>query len=209
MSYIAPSYGARSFTCPWCGICSSQEWYQVVLQRGSVHTTHMSLWYSKCMYHDCGRSCLWEDECLIFPLGTAAPLANRDLPEAISAEFNEARAIADISPRGAAALLRLCIQMLCKELGEPGKHLNTDIKSLVAKGLPVQIQQALDTVRVIGNFAVHPGELDVRDDRATVYALFELVNMIAERMISEPKRVAALYAKLPETQLIQIDSRDG
>jgi hypothetical protein len=42
----------------------------------------------------------------------------------------------------------------------------------VQKGLDVQIQQALDTVRVIGNEAVHPGEMDVRDDPSLVGTLY-------------------------------------
>src|SRR5690348_4056488 len=88
------------------------------------------------------------------------------------------------SPRGAAALLRLAIQKLCIELGEPGKNLNTDIGSLFRKGLPVTVQQALDAVRVIGNEAVHPGQIDFADTPEITGTLFNLVNFIAEKMIS-------------------------
>jgi len=44
-------------------------------------------------------------------------------------------------------------------------------------------------VRVIGNEAVHPGKLDLKDDRDTATRLFKLVNIIAEQMISNPKHV--------------------
>jgi hypothetical protein len=47
-------------------------------------------------------------------------------------------------------------------LGESGKNLNTDIGNLVKEGLSVDIQQALDSLRVIGNESVHPGELDLK-----------------------------------------------
>ena len=50
---------------------------------------------------------------------------------------------------------------------------------------------------MIGNNAVHPGTLDLRDDSATAEKLFGLVNLIAEIMISQPKRVAEMYDSLP------------
>jgi hypothetical protein len=117
--------------------------------------------------------------------------------------------ILDLSPRGAAALLRLGIQKLCKHLGETGENLNADIAALVKKGLDVRVQRALDVVRVIGNNAVHPGHIDLRDDRATAEKLFGLVNLIAELMISQPKHVQELYESLPEDARKAIERRDG
>jgi hypothetical protein len=131
------------------------------------------------------------------------------MPDEIRADFNEAREIFFLSPRGAAALLRLAVQKLCAVLGESGKNINDDIASLVKKGLSVQIQEALDIVRVIGNEAVHPGQIDLNDDRATAASLFELVNLIIEERISEPKRRAEMYAKLPASKRDAIAKRDG
>lgn len=145
---------------------------------------------------------------MLFPSGGIAPFPNADLPEDIRADYEEARAIASLSPRGAAALLRLSIQKMCKYLGEEGKNINDDIRSLVEKGLPVRVQKALDSVRVIGNDAVHPGEMDLRDNPETVNTLFHLVNFIAEKMISEPKEVDAMFEMLPENKRNQIAKRD-
>ena len=50
---------------------------------------------------------------------------------------------------------------------QKGENLNADVAKLVKKGLPVDVQQALDAVRVIGNEALHPGQMDLRDDRPT------------------------------------------
>jgi hypothetical protein len=114
----------------------------------------------------------------------------------------------EASPRGAAALLRLAIQKLCKELGESGPNLNDDIASLVRKGLDPRVQMALDAVRVIRNQAVHPGQIELRDDRTTAEALFDLVNLICEKMITEPRHVEAVYKKLPENARKAIEKRD-
>jgi hypothetical protein len=141
--------------------------------------------------------------------GSIAPPPNDDLSDDIKRDYNEARGIVSRSPRGAAALLRLAIQKLCRELGEPGKNINEDIAALVRRGLPVKLQQALDGVRVIGNEAVHPGEIDISDDLPTATMLFGLVNFIAEKMLTEPKAVEALYGKLPAEKLAQIAKRDG
>jgi hypothetical protein len=112
---------------------------------------------------------------------------NEDLPEDIRADFDEAWLILDLSRRGAAALLRLCIQKLCKHLGKPGENINNDIASLVRDGLDVRVQQALDIVRVVGNEAVHPGTMDLKDDRETAAKLFGLVNRIAHDTITIPR----------------------
>lgn len=125
----------------------------------------------------------------------------------IKRDYNEAGSIVFQSPRGAAALLRLAIQKLCKELGEPGKDLNRDIQSLVDKGLNEPVQQALDAVRVIGNEAVHPGTMDLRDDRATAMTLFGLVNLIVEEMVTRKNRAISVYSTLPPEKLKGIKER--
>jgi hypothetical protein len=134
---------------------------------------------------------------------------NADLPADVRHDYEEAARVFAISPRSSAALLRLCLQKLCKHLGEEGKNINIDIASLVAKGLDVRIQQALDIVRVIGNNAVHPGQLDLKDDREIAEKLFGLINLIADRMISQPKHIDAMYNSLPKSALDQIAKRDA
>ena len=166
-----------------------------------------NVWFSRCF--NCGEVALWICGAMIYPKSGEAPPANPDLPEDIRRDYEEASAILDQSPRGSAALIRLAIQKLCKELGQPGKSINEDIGALVKGGLDTRVQQALDAVRVIGNSAVHPGLIDLRDDRATAETLFRLLNLIVEKTISEPKHVAEVYASLPETAKEAIEKRDG
>jgi len=138
-----------------------------------------------------------------------APMPNADLPDDIKTDFEEARQISNQSPKGAAALLRLVIQKLCIHLGEPGKDLNKDIGSLVKNGLSAKIQKALDIVRVIGNESVHPGQIDLNDTPDTTARLFELVNFIADKMITEPQKIDGLYDGLPDSKKDAIQKRDG
>jgi hypothetical protein len=152
---------------------------------------------------------MWHDKEMIFPVGaTTAPLTHPDLFRDARADYEEARAIANRSPRGAAALLRLVVQKMCKDLGEGGKDLNRDIGSLVQKGLPTTVQRALDVVRVVGNNAVHPGQIDLRDNPKIAARLFQIINIIIEKMVSEPRQINALFDNLPEGQKHQIARRD-
>lgn len=95
-----------------------------------------------------------------------------------------------------------------RDLGEPGKDINKDIGSLVSKGLPVEVQQALDALRVIGNESVHPGSLDMTDDIDTATTLFRLLNFIVEQRITQPKKLQQLYNSLPASKLAGIQQRD-
>lgn len=166
-----------------------------------------NVWFSRCF--NCNDVALWIYDRMIYPQRGEAPPANSDLPAEIARDYDEASSILDLSPRGAAALIRLAIQKLSKHLGQPGKNINDDIKTLVANGLDPRVQKALDAVRVIGNNAVHPGQIDLRDDRATAESLFRLLNLIAEKMITEPKHVDEVYDALPEEARKAIEKRDG
>ncbi|HAD87193.1 MAG TPA: hypothetical protein DCG48_07510 [Rhodospirillaceae bacterium] len=163
---------------------------------------------SKC--YNCSGVALWLHDRLIHPTIRRGAEPNEDLSPEVVRDYNEARDIIDRSPRGAAALLRLAIQKLCRELDPGEDNLNQNIKNLVARGLNKRVQQSLDIVRVIGNEAVHPGVLDLKDDVATAEKLFSLVNLIAEQMISMPKHIDDLYENVvPEDKRKAIEKRDG
>ena len=98
---------------------------------------------------------------------------------------------------------------LCNELGETDRDINKNIGALVKKGLSQSVQQALDIVRVVGNKAVHPGQIafDV-DDKETAIALMKLVNLITVRMITEPKEIHSMFEQLPDSAKNAIEKRD-
>lgn len=156
----------------------------------------------------CRKLSVWVADSVVAPGVRQGPAPNPDMPEHIKADYEEARSIVHTSARGAAALLRLCVQKLCDHLGEQGKTIDDAIASLVAKGLSPVVQQALDTVRVIGNESVHPGQIDLRDDPETAMELFKLVNIIVTRMISDQKQVDEIYQMLPPEKRAAIEARN-
>lgn len=169
--------------------------------------------FSQC--DDCGKPTIWLFGSILYPNSGEVEPPNPDFSEDINRDYVEAASIVHQSPRGAAALLRLCVQKLCVEIGNADPeitmkddNINTNIGILVEHGLSVHIQKALDTVRVIGNESVHPGEMDIKDDSQTAQAMFRLINMIADKMLSEPKRIDEMYLTLPEGKRNGIDQRD-
>ena len=76
------------------------------------------------------------------------------------------------------------------------------------QGLPPKIQEAFDSIRVIGNNGVHPGEINLDENKDLAAALFPLMNLIVEKMISDPKKIDEIYKCLPPRALEAIGKRD-
>jgi hypothetical protein len=160
--------------------------------------------------HSCSKSAIWIEGQMVFPRTSPVDAPNADLNPNIAAIYNEAASIVSDSPKGAAALLRLALQMVMVQIGEDGKNINTDIKNLVAKGLSPKIQKALDLLRVAGNNAVHPGQISFDDDKGIALSMFKLLNLIAEEMITRPREIDELYEDvIPEETKKHIETRDG
>ena len=229
-----PTFSKDAFDCPHCDTFAHQTWYTARAERmsnrpselpdimgaelgkigsgpleiGPIHTSRFwGFHLSECQ--KCKTAALWVEDKLMYPLTNTAPAPNPDLPENVLADYREAAQIFNLSPRGAAALLRLAVEKLCHELTESDNPLNKCIETLVSDGLDQRVQQALDTVRVIGNESVHPGLLVVEDNQEIVHSLFELVNIIADEMITKPKQVSSMYSKLPQSARDAIDRRDS
>lgn len=219
--YVTPDYEKASFSCPHCGALthhfrSELQWtYEAPDKTRSLLSVKnfcvaqcftckkYSFWHSKMtdysMYHE-----------MVYPAGQFEfPEPNADLSDEIKADYLEAGKILRESPRGAAALLRLCVEKLVDSLVPGGGNLNDKIGDLVKNGLDEKIQRALDLTRVIGNEAVHPGLIDIKDDQETTSLLFKTINLIAEKLITLPRQIDNAYENLPPSKLDGIDKRDG
>ena len=214
-----PGIESASFVCPHahCRVYAQHKWGHIQSATvfhpgGGVGGRNISksdrIVFSYCT--SCAQESIFVNGALIFPLQSDAPDPSKGFPEELLPDFLEARVILPYSPRGAAALLRLVVQKLLPIIGATKKEINAAIGELVEKGvLSVRLQQALDSVRVIGNEAVHPGEMDLRDDDATAHALFRLVNFVVEKAIVEPAAIAEIYGSLPPRKLEGIGQRDA
>jgi uncharacterized protein with PIN domain len=157
----------------------------------------------------CSKLSIWKGDKLIWPQNNFVEQPNADMPEQVKATFAEACSVVDSSPRAAAALARLAIQQLCEHLGTQSNDLNTAIGELVQRGLDRRVQQALDSVRVIGNSAVHPGKINIGDRKDIAIKSIKLVNLIVQKMISDENELNDIYEMIPEDKRKAIEKRDG
>ena len=234
--YVPPSVGSDGFNCPACGAYAHQTWYKAGIayttdptfdldtapkrKLGKSYPTNIAGLGGPAQYHEvtnvlsseckkCRELAIWLHDQLIWPFGSNLPPPNPDLPEDVQGDYREAGAVAQYSPRSAAALLRLAVEKLCQSLVPGRKTLNARIRTLVERGLNTEIQQALDIVRVVGNNAVHPGKMDISDDHQAVATLFRLVNLIGDEMITRKSQIAEFFDSLPESDKSAIAKRDG
>lgn len=209
MKYEAPEFNKSAFNCPRCQAYSQQNWFNcsAKYQDRNVSIPIETLKIVICSH--CAKYSLWVGNQIIYPDTSGIPNPNEDLDPEIQHDYLEAASIINKSPRAAAALLRLAIQKLCKQLGESGSNINDDIANLVKNGLSEKIQKALDVIRVIGNESVHPGQIDLNDNKEIATQLFHFVNIIANTMITQEKNIDEIYNTLPESKLNGINQRDS
>lgn len=208
--YTAPDFNKKSFTCPHCNTSSQ------IIYFNACWRNEKSWWETRIadakfikvgVCQNCDNAVIWIDDEYIYPeIAPSEP--NSDMPDTVKSLYKEAALICNKSPRAACALLRLAIERLCNDLGESG-NIDTMIRNLVKKGLPTIVQKALDAVRVIGNKAVHPGQIafDV-DDKSTAEMLMKLLNIITERLITEPNEIDGIFEALPQSVKDSIKNRD-
>ena len=227
-------FHSRSFICPYCNGLASHDWRYIQMEAFDDDVVGVDkikesryVIFARCQ--GCLKTSVWlteklkntrsdprtfsgddSAEILLYPFTTPdLPKANEDMPEDVKRIYDEACLVLKASPRSSAALSRLAIEKLVDYLEADGDNLNLKIADLVSKGLPKRIQQMLDSVRVIGNNAVHPGEIDLSDDTQLALSLLNFINLIVDDRISQPKKIDEVYNGLPESNLKSIEKRDS
>ena len=205
--YFPPKFKESAYNCPHCNVYSRIVWNKTG-EMDSRRYYHEINYLHIATCNHCEKFSLWLNGEMIYPDFITVSPPNEDLQKTIKDDYEEAANIVNRSPRAAAALLRLALQKLCIQLGESGKNIDADIASLVKKGLNSKIQQSMDILRVIGNNAVHPGQIDLKDDHNTAIKLFSIINLIAQEMITAPKQIEDMYSTLPSAALKSIEKRN-
>ena len=158
----------------------------------------------------CNNFSMWVNNKIEYPKNIPVEPPNEDLNDEIKSLYDEASKIFSDSPKGSTALLRLALQKLLMQIGKEGKNINNDIKELVEHGLSPKIRKALDLLRVVGNNAVHPGQINLDDNSEIALKLFKILNIIATELITKPKEIDSLYNDvIPDETKGHIDKRDG
>lgn len=94
---------------------------------------------------------------LAYPKGASPRPVPPDVPDPYKQDFQEAVAVLSLSPKASAALSRRNLQAILRnKAATEAKDLNDQIEEIIGTGkLPSHIDEGLDAVRNIGNFAAH------------------------------------------------------
>jgi hypothetical protein len=95
---------------------------------------------------------------LIRPKAISRSSIPSQIPREYAEDYQESCLVLSDSPKASAALSRRCLQHIIEEkVGIKKKNLAEEIQVLLdSKSLPSYIDESLDAVRNIGNFAAHP-----------------------------------------------------
>jgi hypothetical protein len=126
--------------------------------------------------HSCNGFSLWVGGLLVFPTKIDKT------PELVEEDLEEAAAILNEFPRGATALMRVCIVPL---LEDNGKELNQRVSSLVRKGLEMEIQQAMDVLQVLRSDSTQLNPLESQADWETALRFLDSLKEVLERRMSQ------------------------
>lgn len=233
-------YGESSFVCPSCSVFAQQLWHQILFKSETALNQHGEVEVNQfyviqegiekfffegeyirednvvafCRCQSCKQYSLWSDQKLVYPQKSLIPEPRKLMPDDVKKLYQEASDVFVHSPRASVALLRLALEVLLPHLGATKGTINNMISQLVSERKAIgKIQEAMDTLRVIGNNAVHPGEIIFEDgddeyQNQTAIALFKILNYIVVETLESDAMINNLYSQLPEKVLKGIDNRD-
>lgn len=97
-------------------------------------------------------------ESIVWPKATGRDPVPPEVPDDFAKDYREACLVLADSPQASAALSRRCLQHILREKSGVGPSgLAKEIERVVeARSLPPYLAEALDEIRVTGNFAAHP-----------------------------------------------------
>ena len=136
-----------------------------------------------------------EKEEIIFPKNAERPIP-LEVPEPYKIDYLEAFAVLSISAKASAALSRRILQtILREEFGIQKRTLAQEIDDFISlSDVPTYLNDAIDAIRNIGNFAAHPlkdtntGEI-VAVEPGEAEWLIEVLDALFDFTFVQPKRL--------------------
>jgi hypothetical protein len=125
--------------------------------------------------HGCNGFSLWVGGLLVFPTSVDKTT------ELVEEDVEEAAAILNEFPRGATALMRVCIQKLVPLLQDNGKELDQRLSSLVRKGLEMEMQQSMEVLQVLRSDSTRLSPLESQADKEIALRFLDSLQTILER----------------------------
>ena len=136
------------------------------------------------------------------PSGSDIP---EEIPEIYRADYIEAKAVLEISPKASGAISRRLLQnILQDEVGIKGTNLSKQIDSfLELPNVPSHLSKSVDAIRNIGNFAAHPNKETKTGEIITVEPgeadwLLEVLLSLCDFLFVQPKRIEKRRNELNE-----------
>ncbi|EKL3976803.1 DUF4145 domain-containing protein [Morganella morganii] len=218
--YVAPIFKGDAFHCPHCNVLSHMIWGALSSTRHDGQSRWTNFLCSTCSH--CEQEMFWlvtdggsplipllaaaKSGVMVYPDTMIAPTPSDDMPDDIKKDYLEAANICQKSPRGAAALLRLATEKMFTELekghnavedSKKKTHLATIIQSFKDKNIINEtLFMVADSLRLAGNGAVHPGKIDSDNISEITTELFEFINLIVDKLITEPKKAKEIFDKI-------------
>ena len=95
---------------------------------------------------------------MVHPRGTSRTRLPEDVPDQYAQDYKEACLVLSDSPKASAALSRRCLQSILRAVAKvKTSDLSKEIDEILnSKQLPSHLSDAIDAIRVLGNFAAHP-----------------------------------------------------
>jgi len=201
--------------CPHCTVSFFEDWKWLTVAENPkdfwrTKSTHCPNCDKNIIYlvqfSRTGRTQL--QEYMVFPRNASRPLSS-EVTEKYSKLFNKAVEVLPISAEASAAISRRCLQDLLREEAKVKQgDLVSEIQEVIdSHTLPSDVEDDIDAIRNIGNFASHPikstntGEIiDVEEGEAewTLDVLEELFDHYLVKPALRKKKRDALNKKLKD-----------
>lgn len=149
---------------------------------------------------------------------TQIPAPSKYMPEDVKKKYEEAANVFEISPRSAAALIRLTLELLLKRylVNDGRKHSLNEMIGMLSANTPSLVMEFMDLIRDKGNSEVHPeleklehewGDITREPDKDEILYLFKYINIICG-LIGLSDKANEDFESLPEEKRLTITKRN-